>query len=179
MARIQLRRDTSSNWQTNNPTPSLGEPCYETDTKKLKIGDGVTKYNDLQYFAGGTGGTTDYTQLTNKPQINGIELTGNKNGNDLGLANESEIEELGNELNQLANNVTNLDTNKQNKLTAGTNITIEGDVISATGGGGTIAYIDGGNAQTDEPAVLKASNVDLGVYPKNNIYSTNENITIE
>lgn len=52
MTRIQLRRDTSSNWQTNNPTPSLGEPCYETDTKKLKIGDGVTKYNDLQYFSG-------------------------------------------------------------------------------------------------------------------------------
>ena len=84
---------------------------------------------------GGTGGTSDYTQLTNKPQINGIELTGNKNGNDLGLANESEIEELGNELNQLANDVTNLDTNKQDKLVAGTNITIEGNVISATGGG--------------------------------------------
>nr|DAL96014.1 MAG TPA: hypothetical protein [Caudoviricetes sp.] len=83
-----------------------------------------------------TGGTSDYTQLTNKPQINGIELTGNKNGNDLGLANESEIEELGNELNQLANDVTNLDTNKQDKLTAGDNITIEGNVISATGGGG-------------------------------------------
>lgn len=46
-------------------------------------------------------------------------------------------------------------------------------------GGGTIEYIDGGNAQTDEPAVLKASNVDLGIYPTNNIYSTNENITIE
>lgn len=61
MTRIQLRRDTSSNWQTNNPTPSLGEPCYEIDTKKLKIGDGVTKYNDLQYFAGG--GVTDaYTK---------------------------------------------------------------------------------------------------------------------
>lgn len=60
---------------------------------------------------GGSGGTTDYTQLTNKPQINGIELTGNKNGNDLGLANESEIEELGNEVNQLTDDVTNLSNN--------------------------------------------------------------------
>lgn len=50
--------------------------------------------------------------------------------------------------------------------------------ISSTGGGIT-EYIDGGNAQTDEPAVLKVSNIDLGVYPTNNIYSTNENITIE
>lgn len=50
--------------------------------------------------------------------------------------------------------------------------------ISSTGGG-TVTYIDGGNAQTNEPAVLKVSNIDLGVYPTNNIYSTNENITIE
>lgn len=49
-----------------------------------------------------------------------------------------------------------------------------------TKAGGTIEYIDGGNAQTDEPAVLKVSNIDLGVYPtNNNIYSTNENITIK
>lgn len=48
-----------------------------------------------------------------------------------------------------------------------------------TKAGGTVTYIDGGNAQTNEPAVLKISNIDLGVYPTNNIYSTNENITIE
>lgn len=45
--------------------------------------------------------------------------------------------------NQVATNtidISNIKTalpNKQNKLTAGTNITIEGDVISATGGGGS------------------------------------------
>lgn len=50
--------------------------------------------------------------------------------------------------------------------------------ISSTGGG-TVTYIDGGNAQTNEPAVSKANNLDLGVYPTNNIYSTNENITIK
>lgn len=66
---------------------------------------------------------------------------------------------------------------------AGNNITIDktstGITINSTGGGGTVTYIDGGNAQTNEPAVLKVSNIDLGVYPTNNIYSTNENITIE
>lgn len=34
---------------------------------------------------GGTGGTTDYTALTNKPQINSIELTGNKSLAALGI----------------------------------------------------------------------------------------------
>lgn len=55
MTKIQLRRDTASNWSTNNPTPSAGEPCFETDTGKLKIGDGITAYNSLPY----QGGTSD------------------------------------------------------------------------------------------------------------------------
>lgn len=33
----------------------------------------------------GGGGTTDYTQLTNKPQINSVELSGNKSLSDLGI----------------------------------------------------------------------------------------------
>lgn len=36
----------------------------------------------------GGGGTSDYTQLSNKPQINGHELNGNKTGEDLGLIDE-------------------------------------------------------------------------------------------
>ena len=33
----------------------------------------------------GSGGTTDYNALTNKPSINGITLTGNKTPFDLGI----------------------------------------------------------------------------------------------
>ena len=36
---------------------------------------------------GETGGTTNYNDLENKPQINGVELSGNKSGNDIGLVN--------------------------------------------------------------------------------------------
>lgn len=53
MTKIQLRRDTAANWSANNPTPTAGEPCFETDTGKLKIGDGATAYNDLAYQGGG------------------------------------------------------------------------------------------------------------------------------
>ena len=52
---IQIRRDTSTNWQTINPTLAQGELGYETDTGKLKIGDGVTAWNDLPYFGGDSG----------------------------------------------------------------------------------------------------------------------------
>lgn len=40
--RIQLRRDTASNWSTNNPVLRPGEVGVETDTLKFKIGPTVT-----------------------------------------------------------------------------------------------------------------------------------------
>jgi hypothetical protein len=42
-------------------------------------------------LSGGSGGTSDYTDLTNKPSINGHTLSGNQTGADLGLANSSDI----------------------------------------------------------------------------------------
>lgn len=47
--RIQIRRDTSTNWSVNNPVLALGEPGLETDTQIVKYGDGVTAWNSLPY----------------------------------------------------------------------------------------------------------------------------------
>lgn len=47
---IQLRRDTAANWTSANPTLSQGEQGYETDTGKMKIGDGSTAWTSLAYF---------------------------------------------------------------------------------------------------------------------------------
>ena len=47
--RIQLRRDTAANWASTNPTLTQGEPGYETDTGKIKYGDGSTAWNSLAY----------------------------------------------------------------------------------------------------------------------------------
>lgn len=46
---IKLRRDLAATWASKNPIPAAGEPCFETDTGKLKIGDGSTAYNSLHY----------------------------------------------------------------------------------------------------------------------------------
>ena len=40
---------------------------------------------------GGGGGTTNYNQLSNKPQINGTTLTGNKSASDLSLASTADL----------------------------------------------------------------------------------------
>lgn len=50
MERIQLRRDTSARWAEINPILLEGEVGYETDTKLRKIGDGVNRWNDLEYL---------------------------------------------------------------------------------------------------------------------------------
>ena len=46
---IQLRRDTSTNWTSANPTLALGELGLETDGYKYKIGDGATAWTSLSY----------------------------------------------------------------------------------------------------------------------------------
>ena len=39
-------------------------------------------------------GLTDYGSLKDKPQINGVELSGNKTAKELGLASASQVEQL-------------------------------------------------------------------------------------
>lgn len=53
--RILLRRDNEASWLYNDPVLMSGEPGYETDTGKLKIGDGQTPWSALDYYTGITG----------------------------------------------------------------------------------------------------------------------------
>jgi hypothetical protein len=120
--RVQMaqRSDTAANWTSANPILLAGELGHESDTDKLKIGDGATNWNSLTYLPidgtwtgdtiavayGGTGQTT-YTD--------GQLLIGNSTGNTLAKAT----------------------------LTAGTGITV-------TNGSGTITLaIDSDAAITD------------------------------
>lgn len=50
---IQFRPYSSVWWTQVNPVLAKGEPGYETDTGKLKIGDGVSTWTSLSYFGGG------------------------------------------------------------------------------------------------------------------------------
>ena len=49
--RIQVRRGTATDWSTVNPTLAAGELGIETNTRKLKVGDGSTAWNSLDYIA--------------------------------------------------------------------------------------------------------------------------------
>jgi len=60
---ILFRRDSAANWTAQNPVLLDGEPGYETDTRKMKIGNGVAAWNALPYSAGGSSleGLSDVT----------------------------------------------------------------------------------------------------------------------
>jgi hypothetical protein len=47
--KIQARRGTAAQWTSTNPTLSAGEFGFETDTLKLKIGNGSTAWTSLAY----------------------------------------------------------------------------------------------------------------------------------
>jgi hypothetical protein len=74
----QLKRGTAAVWTSSNPVLAAGEIGLETDTRKLKIGDGTTVWNGLAYAVvisafGRTGvvvataGDYTATQITNTP----------------------------------------------------------------------------------------------------------------
>jgi len=58
---IQVRRDAAATWTSVNPTLASGEIGFETDTGKVKVGDGTTAWASLAYLAGEGGGLTDGT----------------------------------------------------------------------------------------------------------------------
>jgi len=56
---VQVKYYTASVWATNNILLKRGEPGYESDTGKMKIGDGFTPWNSLAYFNSGSSGSGD------------------------------------------------------------------------------------------------------------------------
>lgn len=47
---IQFRRATEPEWIRNNPILRPGEPALSTDVMKVKVGDGVTDWINLEYI---------------------------------------------------------------------------------------------------------------------------------
>ena len=56
---FKLRRGMSADWERVNPVLESGEPAFELDTLKMKIGNGLTPWNDLPYIAGEGSGIGD------------------------------------------------------------------------------------------------------------------------
>lgn len=67
-----LPTDTQANWELHNPIIPTGVLCLESNTKYIKIGDGVSHWNDLSYLVQECF-TTTYKALLDNPNIpNGL-----------------------------------------------------------------------------------------------------------
>jgi hypothetical protein len=49
-ALIRIRRNVSSAWASLNPILESGEQGLETDTRRVRIGDGSTRFVELDYY---------------------------------------------------------------------------------------------------------------------------------
>lgn len=65
---IKIRRDTATNWTSVNPTLASGELGFETNTNKLKVGNGSTAWNSLAY-ASGAGGLVVSETAPSSPEV--------------------------------------------------------------------------------------------------------------
>jgi hypothetical protein len=53
---VQFRHGTAAAWTTSARVLAKGEPGYETDTGKIKVGDGSTAWASLAYVTAGAKG---------------------------------------------------------------------------------------------------------------------------
>lgn len=85
--RIQLKYDTYKNWTDNNPTPLSGELCVvvvpaeagavvQEPALLLKVGDGSTPFNSLNFVGGVAADVYDWAKAADKPTYKANEITG-------------------------------------------------------------------------------------------------------
>ncbi len=70
---IQIRRGTASDWASVNPTLASGEMAIENDTRRWKVGDGSTAWNELRYV-GADGGDLDGNSGPSDPYFESVSL---------------------------------------------------------------------------------------------------------
>ena len=77
----QLRRGASATWTKNNPLLAAGEPGYEVDTHKVKIGDGTSKWKDLPYI--GEHNIVSYASHNDFPSVGNVNYLYKANDEDM------------------------------------------------------------------------------------------------
>jgi len=72
--RTRVNTKTASTWTSTNPVLAEGEVGHESDTGKIKVGNGSTAWSSLSYTSA-TADTASATNFTSALQVNGSDVT--------------------------------------------------------------------------------------------------------
>lgn len=157
---IQLRRGLASEWTSANPILADGEVGYEKDTRKEKVGDGVTAWTSLPYKISGNQDLTPYQLKPSEGEFENGDKT-KLDGITAGATPDQDISGI-------ATNASAI-TNKQDALVSGTNIkTINGESLL---GSSDITITD---TVYDDSDVLKDSDSLTAVTPSNKLMTQSD-----
>jgi hypothetical protein len=135
---ITVRKGTASQWSSSNSVLASGEPGYDLSNNILKIGDGVSNWNNLKNVASISGLITASSGNFNSLSVSGISVSTNNHihGN---ISSSGTIGSISGVL--LSTSSNGLITTISNSLTLGsTAVSIGGTYLSISG-----LTIDGGN----------------------------------
>jgi hypothetical protein len=140
---IRHRRDTAANWTSNNPVLEAGQLGLETDTLKIKFGDGTTAWNSLSYASGGGSGVTDGDKGDITVSSSGATWT-----IDNGAVSYAKMQDVS-AASKLIGRGSASGSGDPQEITIGTNLTMSGTTLSAAGS------IAGSTGSTDN-AIIRA-----------------------
>lgn len=149
-----------------------------TKQDKLTAGENITIVNNVISATGG-GGTGDYEDLENKPQIEGVELIGNKSASALGLATATSLNSKQDKVdasivspmpNTVVGALNYLEGAKQDELVSGTNIkTINSQSLLGAGNiqisGEPEVYIKSASVSGNTLTLTKQDDTDISFTP--------------
>jgi len=72
--RIQIRRDSATNWTSNNPILALGELGFDTTNNEIRVGNGVDRWNDLEILGAGPASGVSYDNSTSGLSATNVQV---------------------------------------------------------------------------------------------------------
>lgn len=169
--KIQLRRDTTANWERINPILADGEPGLDITLNKLKMGDGTTTWHHLPYLS-----SSEHTRLVNGSNVLSVASNGavaipgtitfpngtTNSGSTVIAPGVYDVQSIGNTLIQTSANAGaktwTFDTSgtltlpDAGKVKVGTNVDI---TVETTDGTSTYDWVFGGNGITTVPGRIQ------------------------
>lgn len=144
----------------------MNDENFDLDLQNDESEAFVVDFGEVINVGGGGGGTSDFNDLENRPSYAGQTMTGNTNipavpTKTSDLTNDSDYQ-TGTEVESAISTAV---AGKQDTLTAGDNITIDGDTISAT----DTTYTAGANVSISDQNVISATDT---------TYSAGANVSI-